>query len=151
MTDFTSSQPGVRLATFSPRSACSSVRDFSGLYTVVAPDALCRKIRFIRRRDQRLDALAPDELHELRSSYFIELTHYIIQQKHRIFPRLRTQEFQLRKLQSQHSRTLLALRAKGAKMDAVDLEQDIVPVWSDSCLAAQNVQLCRLLQFLIIP
>lgn len=66
---------------------------------VVPPHALCWEIGGIRRGDERLDALAADELQELLAPLDIELAHDVIEQEDGVLARLGAQELELSEFQ----------------------------------------------------
>ena len=118
---------------------------------VVLPHALCREIGGMRRRDERLDALAPDEVQELLAPLDVELAHDIVEQQDGVLARLGAQELELGELQREHAGALLSLRAEGAQVDAVDRQHDVFVVGNVARRTAQDVRLLRFPQHFIIP
>ena len=110
-----------------------------------------RQICGVRRREQGLYMLSADEVQEFLPARAVQLTHDVIEQKHRIFSRLRAKKLQFGKLQGEDARALLPLRTEGAKVDAVHFKTDVIPLRADARRAAQDIKIQGLLQLLIIP
>ena len=109
------------------------------------PEILPREVRRVGRGDDGLDVLALQKGEQGFAAAGVEFAHDVIEKENRIFSRFGAEEFELGELEGERAGALLALRAVGAKVDAVDGDGEVVAVRADARDAAQDVEFVTLL------
>src|SRR5690606_30034121 len=89
----------------------------------------------IGRGDERLNPVL-HFAYEKAAPRRVEFGHDVVEEQHRGFTDLLFHVADFGQLARQHRSTLLALGAEDARIDAVDLEEDIIPLGTDEARSA---------------